>query len=104
MTDHDAKPASDGETGAWLDQPRNVTKLVWALIAVCVALFFADGFYEKHGEVTAEYLFGFYGIYGFTGCVALVLAAKWLRTVVMRREDYYDTDASDGGNSGGDHD
>ena len=57
-----------------------------------VGLFFADGFYHKHGEVTAEYLFGFYGVYGFIGCVALVLAAKWLRTVVMRSEDYYDRD------------
>ena len=85
-----------GEAGGgksyWLDEPRNVTKLVWALFIICAGLVFADGFYEKHPLVAIEYLFGFYGIYGFVGCVALVLAAKWLRTVVMRPEDYYDKD------------
>ena len=96
MTDHsDQRTGGDragGEKSYWLDQPRNVTKLVWGLIAICVGLFFADGFYEKHGEVALEFLFGFYGIYGFVGCVALVLAARWLRTVVMRPEDYYESD------------
>ncbi|WP_019530064.1 hypothetical protein [Dasania marina] len=33
---------------------------------------------------------GFYGIYGFTACVILVIAAKGLRKLVMRPEDYYD--------------
>ena len=99
MTDHphgrttgESGGESGGEKSYWLDEPRNVTKLVWALFAVCAGLFFADGFYEKHPEVAVEYLFGFYGIYGFVGCVALVLAAKWLRTIVMRPEDYYDKD------------
>jgi len=91
MTDQPDEGAG-GEKRYWLDEPRNVTKLVWGLIAICAGLFFADGFYEKHSELTVEYLFGFYGIYGFTGCVALVLTAKWLRTIVMRREDYYDSD------------
>ena len=91
MTDH-SKPEAGAERRYWLDEPRNVTKIVAALVVICVGLFFADGFYEKHGEVAAEYLFGFYGVYGFIGCVALVLAAKWLRTIVMRPEDYYDSD------------
>jgi hypothetical protein len=90
MTDSPEPP--EGEKRYWLDEPRNVSKLVWALVAVCAALFFADGFYEKHPEIAAENLFGFYAIYGFTGCVGLVLAAKWLRTIVMRPEDYYDAD------------
>ena len=33
-----------------------------------------------------------YGIFGFVACVALVLIAKQLRKVLMRREDYYDAD------------
>ena len=91
MTDR-PKQHADGEKRYWLDEPRNVSKLVLALIVVCAGLFFADGFYEKHGEVAVEYLFGFYGIFGFAGSIALVLVAKWLRTVVMRPEDYYDSD------------
>ena len=34
----------------WLDDPRNVKKVVWALVVVCLGLFFADAFYEKHGR------------------------------------------------------
>lgn len=77
----------------WLDQPNNVAIIVWALVAICVVLFFADGFYHKHPHFEIEGLFGFYGVYGFFVCVALVLVAKWLRTILMRSEDYYETSA-----------
>lgn len=76
----------------WLDQPRNVNKIVWALVTVCVLLFFADAFYHKHPHFEIEQLFGFYGVYGFFVCVALVLVAKSMRTILMRPEDYYDSD------------
>ena len=76
----------------WLDDPGNVTKIVWTLVAVCVALFFADAFYHMHGYFAIEHVFGFYGLFGFIVCVALVLAAKWLRIFLMRPEDYYDSD------------
>ena len=33
---------------------------------------------------------GFYCIYGFAACVALVLLATEMRKVIMRDEDYYD--------------
>ncbi len=96
MTDHQSeRPRGDkasGEKRYWLDEPRNVTKIVWALVVICVGLFFADGFYEKHPEVAIEYLFGFYAVFGFTVYVGLVLIAKWLRTFLMRPEDYYETD------------
>lgn len=76
----------------WLDDPGNVTKIVWALVAVCTMLFFADGFYEKHGHFEVEQLFGFYALFGFVVCVVLVLTAKWLRNFLIRPEDYYDPD------------
>ena len=74
------------------DNPRNVKALIYALYIVCAALLGLDFFVHRHVEHPWESWFGFYGIYGFVGCVGLVLAAKWLRTVVMRREDYYDRD------------
>ena len=55
-----------------------------------MALFFADAFYHKHAHFEIEHLFGFYGVYGFFVCVALVLIAKWLRAILMRPEDYYE--------------
>ncbi len=89
--ENQAPKAEDGKR-YWLDDPRNVTRIVWALVAVCAALFLADALYHKHGPFDIEYLFGFYGIYGFVMCVALVLGAKWMRTFLKRPEDYYDPD------------
>jgi hypothetical protein len=74
----------------WLDDRRNVTKVVWGLVALCAFLFVADAFYDKHPVFVAETYFGFYGVFGFVVCVGLVLTAKWLRTFLKRRENYYD--------------
>jgi hypothetical protein len=83
---------SPDERRYWLDAPGNVTKIVWTLVAVCVALFFADAFYHKHGYFAIEHVFGFYALFGFVAYVALIFLAKRLRTVLMRPEDYYDRD------------
>lgn len=88
---HPTAPPPD-EKPRWLDAPGNVTKVVWAVVAVCALLFLSDVLYEKHPTFVVEYLFGFYAIYGFVGSVGLVLAAKWMRTFLMRDEDYYDRD------------
>ena len=74
----------------WLDQPRNVRTIYRALIVVCALLFLADAFYHKHVQLAAEAWFGFYGIFGFVACVALVLIAKELRKLLMRDESFYD--------------
>lgn len=76
----------------WLDEPGNVKKIIWALFAVCAGLFLADAFYHKHPHFEVESFFGFYAIFGFAVCVALVLAAKWMRIILMRSEDYYDAE------------
>jgi hypothetical protein len=39
-----------------------------------------------------ENLPAFYAVYGFVACVLLVLIAKEMRKVIMRKEDYYDVD------------
>lgn len=82
----------DKENGRkyWLDNPRNVDRIVWVLYAVCAFLLAIDGFVHKHGPFAIEHWFGFYGIYGFVACVGLVLAAKEMRRILMRPEDYYD--------------
>lgn len=74
----------------WLDEPANVDRIVKAIYAVCALLFIIDFAVHKHGPFTIEYLYGFYGVYGFVACVGLVLAAKQLRRILMRSEDYYD--------------
>ena len=74
----------------WLDDGRNVRKLLYVLYAVCALLLAADLFYHKHAILDFEGWFGFYGAYGFIACVALVLAARELRKLVSRPLDYYD--------------
>ena len=74
----------------WFDDKRNVKKIITALVIICLVLFVSDAFYQKHPYFIVESLFGFYALYGFVMCVALVLVAKWMHKFVMRVEDYYD--------------
>ena len=89
MTEPD--PGKDG----WLDQKANVDKLWRALVAVCVLLVALDFFaladlWHKHVSFFLEGLLGFYPLWGFTGIVLLIVLAKKLRKIVMRRENYYE--------------
>jgi hypothetical protein len=74
----------------WLDLPGNVDKLVRLLVLICALLVLADFFYHKHPHFGFDGWFGFYAWFGFVFCVGLVLAAKQLRKLVKRDEDYYD--------------
>ncbi|MEZ5852546.1 MAG: hypothetical protein R3D68_18085 [Hyphomicrobiaceae bacterium] len=82
--------APEGEAPHWLERPENVNKIVKGLYAVSALLFLFDWFVHKHSNFAIEHVFGFYGLYGFIGCVFLVVAAKGMRTILMRPEDYYD--------------
>ena len=79
-----------GERKRWLDEPKNVWKVVFALFALCAILIGLDFVVEKHTHFLFEEWWGFYAVYGFVACVLLVLAAKVLRFFVKRGEDYYD--------------
>jgi len=79
----------------WLDHPRNVTRVVYALGVLCAAMFAADFFYTKKVHFDVEKLFGFYAVYGFLGSVGLVLAAKAMRPLLRRDEDYYERGGPD---------
>jgi hypothetical protein len=79
-----------GERKYWLDRPGSAGKVFWALCVLCGLLFFADALYEKHPTFAVEAWFGFYAIFGFFFSVGLVLSAKELRRLLMRKEDYYD--------------
>lgn len=72
------------------DNPRNVRRVIYALLAACVVVLGGDFFVYRHIDHPWESIFGFYAIYGFVACVLLVLVAKELRRIIMRREDYYD--------------
>ncbi|MFT5129738.1 MAG: putative membrane channel-forming protein YqfA (hemolysin III family) [Rhodothermales bacterium] len=64
------------------------------LFAISALLFLADfvvyHFVDKHAHFSWDARPGFYAIYGFMSCVVVVYAARLLRPIVMRDEDYYD--------------
>ncbi len=74
------------------DNPRNVTRLLRGFYLVCAILLLLDFVLHRHISHNWENFPGFYTIFGFVACVALVLIAKEMRKVVMRKEDYYDVD------------
>lgn len=87
------------EKARWLDNPRNVTRIVYVLYAACALLFLADFFYHKHVKFDFESWIGFYGWFGFLSYMFIVLSAKALRKVLYRDESYYDND-EEGGKAG----
>lgn len=87
-----------GRALLWVDKKKNVDRIVYSLYALCAALFAADFLYHKHTEFGIEKLPGFYALYGFIMCAALVICAKGLRVFLKRSEDYYaplDTQSED---------
>ena len=78
------------ESRRWLDRKENVDKVYWGVWVLCGLLFAIEPLVHKHGEFAFEDWFGFHGFYGFVACVALVIAAKGLRVLLKRPEDYYD--------------
>ena len=72
------------------DDPNNVKRVLHILSGCCIFLFALDFVIHRHVMHTWENLWGFYPLYGFVGCVILVLVATWVRTFLMRSEDYYD--------------
>ena len=81
---------SDKEQRHIFDNPRNVKRVIYALYTVCALSLVADFFVHRHVDHPWEALFGFYSLYGFVACVILVLVAKEMRKIIMRKEDYYD--------------
>ena len=77
------------------DNPQNVKRILYFLYGTCVLLFALDFVIHRHTSHSGETLWGFYAIYGFVSCVVLVMVAKWLRTFLMRPEDYYDSEERD---------
>jgi len=74
----------------WLYRPENIGKL-WrwgaGLLALSVA---AQLLWPIHGHFGIDELFGFFAVFGFLSCVAMVLFAKVLGMWVKRDERYYD--------------
>lgn len=85
-------PEHNREEPGWFDRPENVSKLWYGLLAACGALFVVGLFTKGGAHYAIERFPGALEVLGFAGFILVVLAAKALRTFVMRDEDYYDRD------------
>ena len=80
----------DNEKKHFFDNPENIKRVLYVFYGCCVFLFALDFVIHRHVMHSWENLWGFYPVFGFVACVILVLIAKWMRTFLMRSEDYYD--------------
>ncbi|MBL4789491.1 MAG: hypothetical protein JKY60_10740 [Kordiimonadaceae bacterium] len=78
------------ETKHLFDKPQNVKRILYFLYLSCAILMVLDFVIHRHVVHPWEGMWGFYPVYGFVGCVVLVLVAKWMRVFLMRSEHYYD--------------
>ena len=71
------------------DDGRNVRRLLWSLYGACAVVFAADFFANRHGYRSWELLPSFYALFSVAACLVLVLVARQLRKVLIRRDDSY---------------
>jgi len=83
-----ASPA--GEARHWLVRPATIRGL-WIVFIAVLALTVAAGFaVDMHPHFEIERLPGFFAVFGFLACVAMVLGSKLLGMLLKRPDDYYD--------------
>jgi hypothetical protein len=81
---------SDNGKTYWLDARRNIDRLYWGLVIVCILLGVADLFAHRHAYFRWDGWANFYGFFGFAAFWCIVIAGKKLRRFLWRPEDYYD--------------
>lgn len=80
----------EGEKKRFLDRQENVDRLLWGTTIIGGLLLLVDFVYHRHIYHPWEHLPAFYGIFGAVSIIVLVQAAKGLRRLVMRGEDFYE--------------
>jgi hypothetical protein len=87
--DNDVQMSPLARVFARLDRLGHARSLVYALLAACVVSVALGFTYTKHSYIKDANFNGFYALYGFVMFAGLIFAAKGLRVLVKRREDYY---------------
>ena len=60
------------------------------IILISILLVGIDFTFHRHAYFTLEEIYGFPAFFGFVSFIFIVLLGKWLRKILMRKEDYYD--------------
>ena len=73
----------------WLYRKDTIRRLWIAGGVVLFVTAMADAVLEKHPYFGVDGWFGFFSVFGFLSCVAMVFGAKLLGFLIKRPEDYY---------------
>ncbi len=75
---------------------KTVVRLCFGVLALVVL---ADALLvnKQHAHTQMEHLPGFWSLFGFVGCVLIVVLSKWFgHAGIMTSEDYYETPENEG--------
>ena len=74
------------------DRLKTVIRLCFVVLAIVVLLDALPAIVDKeHAHTSVEHLPGFWAVFGFIGCVLIIIVSKWFgHAGIMTREDYYD--------------
>lgn len=72
-----------------------MNKILYALGALCLALVAADFVFDRHEDSAIANLPLIWCAFGFAAYVVIIFAAKALRLLTLRPEDYYGREAVD---------
>ena len=72
---------------------QRLKRVVWICAVALVALVAADACLvnKEHAHTSLEKYPLFWAVFGFVGCVLIIVLSKWFgHAGIMTREDYYD--------------
>lgn len=70
--------------------------MLYIFFGLCTLLLALDFILTREIYHPFERMPVFYALFGFIGCVVLVVVAKWMRVFLMRGETYYDDELKSG--------
>lgn len=79
----------------WLTRPETIRRLWWAFGVVLALTVLAELFVTHEAHFAVEQLTGFYALFGFIACVAMILFAKGIAVFLKRPDTYYDEKRDD---------
>lgn len=74
---------------SWFYKKSSIRKLWIGGIVILLLTIAMEIFMHRHAYFSIADWFSFHAVYGFFGCVAMVLFAKFLGFFIKRSEDYY---------------
>ena len=86
---------TDKPTQKTADMQKTGKHFTRILLGLAIILAILELFLHRHGVAPIEDSFMFPAIFGFLAFMFIVQVGKWLRLMIMRREDYYEGGASD---------